>query len=137
MPRVKVFGILRSVLAATLGLLPVAPPEHMHEAKEEGHQHVVIHRHVRPHALLDRHDHHDADHPANFDDDDGPVRTITVVYNVPAPRVVIDPPTIAGTVVEPLAAPCVARPLDDVESLIHGPPRAPAFLRAPPSFPAA
>ena len=119
---------LAGVLGAALGLLPVAPPEHMHEAEEQGHSHVVIHRHLNPHGVLEPY----AEHHSTVDDDDGPVLTLTTVYTVPAPLVVAGPLRIVREWIEPPTPQRIERPLADVDTLIHGPPRAPTPPRAPP-----
>ena len=131
MPDVKVSRFLAGVLGAALGLLPVAPPEHMHEAEEQGHVHVVLHRHLNPHGILEHH----GEHHSTVDDDDGPVLTLTTVYNVPAPLVVAGPPRIAHEWIEPPTPRRIERPLADVDILIHGPPHAPTAPRAPPFSP--
>ena len=133
MPHVKVSGLLAGVLGAALGLLPVAPPEHAHEAEEQGHIHVVIHRHLNPHGLLEQH----AEHYSTVGDDDGFVVTLSTVYNVPAPVVVAGPPRIERERIEPPTPRRIVRPPADVDILIHGPPRAPTPPRAPPLSPTA
>jgi hypothetical protein len=120
---------LAGVLGAALGLLPVVPPDHMHEAEEHGHVHAFVHRHLNPHGVLE---HHDADHRPTLDDDDGPVLTLSSIYEVPTSVVVASPPRIVSAWIEPPAPRQPERPLGDVEILIHGPPRAPTPLRAPP-----
>ena len=70
-----------------------------------------------------------------MDDDDGPVLTLTTVYNVPAPLVVAGPPRIVREWTEPPTPRRIERPLADVDTLIHGPPRAPTPSRAPPFSP--
>jgi len=52
---VKVFPTLAAMLGAAMAMLPIAPPEHVHEAEAEGHVHVVVHRHAKVHDILDRH----------------------------------------------------------------------------------
>ena len=52
---VKASRLLAGVLGIAMGLLPVAPPEHVHEAEEQGHVHAVIHRHLKPHGILEHH----------------------------------------------------------------------------------
>jgi hypothetical protein len=131
MPSVKLSRILASVLGVALGLLPIAPSEHMHEAEEHGHVHALIHRHLQPHGILEHH----AAEPQSIDDhDDDPVLTLTNVYSVPVLPVFDSPPRIVSAVIEPpqprrfdRAAFC------DSEILIHGPPLAPTPPRAPPS----
>ena len=129
MPPVKVPTILAGVMGAALGLLPIAPPEHLHEAEEQGHVHVVIHRHLTPHDLLEHHAHCQA----TVDDDDGPILTPTAVYIVPAHQPIAGPERLATAWIEAPGLRREERPLAKVETLIHGPPRAPTTSRAPPS----
>ncbi len=129
----KVPRFLAGVMGAAFGLFPIAPPEHMHEAEKHGHVHVVIHRHLEPHDLLEHH----ADGKTTVDDDDGPILTPTAVYTVPAQQVIAGPQRTVSAWAEPPAPRRNERPLADVETLIHGPPRAPTPSRAPPSSPAA
>src|SRR4029450_5515715 len=126
--------VLAGVLGAVLGLLPVIPPAHVHEAEEQGHVHAVVHRHLKPHGVFD---HHDVDHQPTLDDDDGPVLTLTSIYEVPASVVVASPPRIVSAWVKPPPVRRSTRSVVDVETLIHGPPRAPTPLRAPPFSPTA
>src|SRR3954471_14733300 len=78
---VKASVLVAGVLAIATGLLPVAPPEHVHEAETQGHVHAVIHRHLKPHGILDHHE----EHHSAVDDDDGPTLTLTTTYTVPTP----------------------------------------------------
>lgn len=112
-----------------MGLLPVVPPEHVHEAGEQGHLHVVIHRHLKTHGLEPPAGHH-----STVDDDDGPVLTLTTVYTVPALPLVASPPPRIIALIEPPKGEVLERWFTDVDLLIHGPPRAPTPPRAPPSF---
>ena len=78
--------------------------------------------------------HHVASHHDTFDDNDAQVLNISVVFVVPGAPMVIGVPAEqpAVTLEFPVIQP--QRPVvDEVELLIHGPPRAPASLRAPPS----
>jgi hypothetical protein len=118
-------------LVLALGLTPLAPPEHVHETLDQGHHHVLVHRHGQAHAG----EHHspNANHGV-FDDDDGPVLVLSTPYTVPHAfvRVIADPAS-EYRVMAPLAMERVQGRVNFVEPLIHGPPRAPASLRAPPS----
>jgi len=121
---------LAVVLGAALGLLPLAPPEHAHEDEEKGQPHVVVHRHLNPHGVQPHHQ-----KQSTIDHDEDPILTLTAVYNVPPQPEVAAPVLIAG---EPIHPPVIGQPegsFADVEILIHGPPRAPTSLRAPPSAP--
>lgn len=124
--------LLAAVLATALGLLPVAPPEHVHEAEEHGHAHAVIHRHLEPHGILNQH--HANRHP-ELKDDDGPVLTLTAAYTGPLAAFTPAAPQVAGVLIEPPSFHAFERPFADVDLLIHGPPRAPTPPRAPPSIP--
>jgi hypothetical protein len=75
--RVRLPGIIATVLSLAVGLLPVAAPEHVHEREDHGHAELVVHRHMPPHGVLD---HHGA-HQASVEDDDAPILTLTTVYN--------------------------------------------------------
>ena len=93
----RVSRLLAGVLVAAMGLLPVAPPEHVHEAEEQGHVHAVIHRHLKQHGILEHH----AEHHSTVDDDDGPALTLTTIYTVPAPLTLHSPARIVSTWMEP------------------------------------
>jgi len=127
---VKVSRFLAGVLGTALGLLPIAPPEHVHKHEDHGHAHVTIHRHLSPHSP------HRTERDSNFDDDDdSPAITLDTIYNI-APSIVIAAPE--RSVIERIDPPTlrrIERPLADVSVLIHGPPRAPTGLRAPPFSP--
>ena len=94
---VKASVLVAGVLAIATGLLPVAPPEHMHEAEEQGHVHAIIHRHLKPHGILEHH----AEHQSTLDDDDGPALTLTTIYTVPAPVALTSPVRIVSAWIEP------------------------------------
>jgi hypothetical protein len=124
---------LLPALVAVLGLGPVVPPEHAHAVEEHGHREVIVHQHAHSHAighLLGRDAHRAFDHP------DDPVLTFSAVYTTPAPQMPAIPSRIVVGLVQPLLNEA-GRPTNGfVELLIHGPPRAPTGLRAPPAFPA-
>ena len=115
------------VLAAAIGLIPAAPPEHVHEADDHGEHHVVVHRHAAVHTGL----HHAADHDGVLDDDDGTVLTLEPIYIIPPVVALVAP---LGTLPTQLARPgyTFSVKAEYVERLIHGPPRGPTGLRAPP-----
>lgn len=147
--------LLAVVLGVVMGGLPVAPPEHVHEVEEEGHVHAVVHRHPPAHGFADAHadhpiDHRDADdrghHPGHdaatlqrtvaiLDHDDGAVLTPVAVYSVPAPFLVAGPMVTVVATIDTPEPRKLDRPSSDVDILIHGPPRAPTGLRAPPQIP--
>jgi hypothetical protein len=115
------------VLAAAIGAIPVAPPEHVHEVEEHGQHHAVVHRHAAVHTGT----HHDADHDGVLDDDDGSIRTLEPIYTVPT---VVALAGVSATLATRIDQPAYtfAVKTEYVERLIHGPPRAPTGLRAPP-----
>lgn len=129
MPPVKVTPLLVGALVAAMGLLPIVPPEHVHEGEAHGHAHVVMHRHEAFHGVAD----HDRQHESAVEDDDGPVLTLTTVYTVPIARGMPAPPPLVHFLAAP-PAPSRLEPLvADVALLIHGPPRATTPPRAPPA----
>ena len=118
------------VLAAALGLIPVAPPEHVHELEEHGHSHALVHRHLAPHHFL----HEFEAHVGVLDDDDAPVLTLDAVFTLPlsAPGITHQPASVV-VFLDPPATSLVHGASEYAERPIHGPPRAPTGLRAPPS----
>jgi len=128
---VRASRLIAGVLGVAMGLLPVAPPEHVHEAEEQGHVHAVIHRHLKQHGILEHH----SERHATVDDDDGPSLTLTTIYTVPASLALDSPARIVSAWMEPPAPQRFERPFADVDILIHGPPRAPTPPRAPPVSP--
>jgi hypothetical protein len=124
--------VLASVLSLAIGVLPLAAPEHVHEREDHGHAQFVVHRHLTPHGFLEHH----REHQASLDDDDGPVLTLTTVYTVPG-LVVLGAPEYSGSaLIESPEPQRIERVLSKFDVPIHGPPRAPAGLRAPPFSPA-
>ena len=130
--RVRVPGIIASVLSLAVGLLPVAAPEHVHEREDHGHAELVVHRHMPPHGMVD---HHREQH-ASLDDDDSPILTLTTVYTVPASVILAAPERLVSSLIEPPAPKRIERSQTKFEVPIHGPPRAPSALRGPPFSPA-
>ena len=128
MPR---FRTLSLVLAATVGFLPMLPPEHAHETEKDGHVGIVVHQHSQPHAighLPGRHRHDGTvDHP------DDPVLTFSAVFTISATQALAVPVNAAVAVIAPLHLDARKVSVGFVERLIHGPPRAPTGLRAPPA----
>jgi hypothetical protein len=127
MPRVNAQDVLSGLVGALLGLLPLAPPEHVHEVRTTGHVTVILHRHVEPHGIVR---HSPAPGSTAFDDDD-PILTLTPVYTVPAPVVATPSSSQPRAVIESPSPRFVWQAMD-VEHLIHGPPRTPPALRGPP-----
>jgi hypothetical protein len=137
MRAVNLSRLLAGALAAALGLLPVAPPEHVHEAEEAGHSHVVVHRHAAQHGILEHHADHGSAPEVDDNDHDGPAFTLTADYVVPASSAAVPVrPQPVSALLEPPKPVVFERVTVDVELLIHGPPRAPTGLRAPPFSPA-
>jgi hypothetical protein len=124
--------VLASALSLAIGLLPLAAPEHVHEREDHGHAQVVVHRHMPPHSFLEHH----RGHQASLDDDDAPVLVLTTVYTVPSSVSLAAPERLASALIEPPERKSVERVLTKFDVPIHGPPRAPAGLRAPPFSPA-
>jgi hypothetical protein len=124
--------VLASALSLAIGVLPLAAPEHVHEREDHGHAKVVVHRHMPPHGFVDHH----REHQSSLDDDDEPVLTLTTVYTVPSSIVLATPERSASALIEPPEERSVERVLTKFDIPIHGPPRAPAGLRAPPFSPA-
>ncbi len=115
-------------LCALLGVTPVIPPEHVHEVEEHGHVEFIAHRHLHDHGI--RSPHHAA---YQIDHDDAPVATFSEDFIVPLTVSIAAPPLrLVDVVVEPPPSAPI-QSIDSVEPLIHGPPRAPADQRGPPS----
>ncbi len=154
--------VLSLALATAIGVLPMAPPEHVHDVDHDGHHATVAHRHVSSHDRhslpADDHDdlaHHDGpelghhggpdlDHDdglapgrpvTSIDDESSVIALVTPIWTVPS----LDTPDAPATTVIAWILPPAARThsghVDDVERLIHGPPRPFASLRGPPSLP--
>jgi hypothetical protein len=129
---VKLSRVLASVLSLAIGLMPVAAPEHVHERDDHGHARVVVHRHMQPHGLAEHHREHDG----AFEHDDTPILTLSAIYTVPGSLVVSGPERLATTLLETPEEQRIERSRPELEISIHGPPRAPTGLRAPPFAPA-
>ena len=91
-----------------------------------------MHQHAHPHAL--GHAAHDRDSRRAFDHPDDPILTLTAVYTAPASHSPVLPARTVVGLVEPLRLEVGYTAKELVELLIHGPPRAPTGLRAPPTF---
>ena len=114
------------VLVASIGSLPMAPPAHVHEVDDHGHEAALVHRHEMSHGPH----HHDgvaagAEASLLELDDVFIAASITVLGHPPARLVAVLEPSVIDT---------RDGPQEYVENLIHGPPRAPSPLRAPPSI---
>jgi len=124
-----VFGvrILGLVLVVSVTGLPLAPPEHAHEAEEHGHEHLLVHRHLEAHSKVP-----DFDHEGVADPDDDSAFALDTVRAVPSSVTILAVPVFCTfAIIEP---PRVVLLSDrgNFEPLIHGPPRAPSGTRAPP-----
>jgi hypothetical protein len=121
-------------LVAGLASLPLAPVEHVHRTDgPDGHQ-VVAHAHVEDH-------HHpaasDDDHLAtHVEDDDSVVLTLDRIFIPEQPAPHLDLTAAAGLYLPPLSVVRAGAADRYLQRLIHGPPRGPTSLRAPPSTPA-
>jgi hypothetical protein len=117
------------VLVTTVGWLPVAPPEHVHEEEEHGHETLVVHRHLGAHSILQVATQHDR----AVDHEDAPVLTFDPVYVIPPATAAIgQAPSRVLALLDPPVVDTLHRSREYVERLIHAPPRAPTSLRAPP-----
>lgn len=128
------FRSFAGVLALAIGLLPMAPPEHLHESTDHGgHHEEVAHRHDLLHVsdLAGPHN----EHGVEIEDPDahGAVITIDPVSESAAPPFSLVAPIPHALDLPEPPAPQLRAPVASVEPLIHGPPRAPAALRGPPS----
>jgi hypothetical protein len=121
--------VLCLLLALGVGWIPTAPPEHVHESEDHGHEHVVVHRHFDGHHTQS----HAAHHDNSVNDDDAAVVMLEAVYGMPSAAFAglsyqVPPAVVLAVPPVPVHSPTP----DYVERLIHGPPRAPTGLRAPP-----
>jgi hypothetical protein len=115
------------VLAVSIAGLPLAPPEHAHEAEEHGQEHLLVHRHLEAHSKVP-----DFDHEGVADPDDDSAFALDAVHAVPSSFTILAVPTVATfALVEPPAVVLLSAQ-GKFEPLIHGPPRAPNGTRAPP-----
>ena len=130
---VKCAQVLAGILSMALGLVPLAAPEHAHEREDHGHAQVVVHRHAAPHGLT----HHDDHGPqSSLDDDEARVLALTIFYTVPNSVTLATPERSMTELIDAPELQSVTGLLSKFDVPIHGPPRAPAGLRAPPFSPA-
>jgi len=131
---VPAFRAVSLVLAAALGILPLVPAEHAHETEADGHSRIVVHQHAPAHSIGyppgDHHRQGTVDHP------DDPVLTFSTVFTTSAPQTLAFPVRVVVAVIQPVHLDVGRASSGFVERLIHGPPRAPSGLRAPPASPA-
>jgi len=126
MTSVTVRPFLGLLMTAAIGLLPMVPPEHVHEVEDHGHLELVVHRHLQGHNAAG------LGHSGVVDHDDAPIATLEQDYIVPScvhleADVPMDAVSLAPTPRE-LRLPFAAF----VERLIHAPPRGPTLDRGPP-----
>ena len=124
---------LCAALVAALGLLPMAPPAHVHDTVDEaGHHGLLAHRHAESHGPLEavptRHGHE----PTHIEDPESVVATLDPVFVAPVAPDLAPPALVPSlwTSTKDSSRPLVRAPF--VERQIHGPPRAPATTRGPP-----
>ena len=131
---VPAFRAVSLVLAALLGILPLVPAEHAHETEADGHSRIVVHQHAQAHSI----GYHPGDHhrQGTVDHPDDPVLTLSTVFTTSAPQTLAAPVRMVVAVVQPVHLDVGRASSGFVERLIHGPPRAPSGLRAPPPSPA-
>ena len=120
-------------LAATVALLPLAPVEHVHRTDGPGGEHLIAHAHLEDH-------HHqaepDADHLAtHVEDDDSVVLTLDRVFVPQTVHHAVDMILEAAIYLPPPAVVRAGVAARYQRRFIHGPPRAPTSLRAPPVTP--
>jgi hypothetical protein len=147
-----VFRLISPFLVACLATLPLVPVAHVHETHGQGGHGFVVHSHDGRHHHAhpdddDADDHHatTAGHDAEHATESG--RTVTTVDHdstvVARLDLVLASPQQLQSI-EPATTDVVLLEIDDtaharrapapvVERLIHGPPRAPAELRGPPT----
>jgi hypothetical protein len=117
-------------LTVMMGWSPVMLPEHVHESDDDhGTHHVLVHWHAEGHFEGS----HAADHP-ELGEGAGKTLSLDAPFMLPPTLERSVPMSTAAIVLAEPPAPVTRRVVaDEVELLIHGPPRAPAGLRAPPS----
>ena len=120
-------------LVAALAALPLAPVEHVHRTEGPDGHHLIAHAHLEDH-------HHQAepdnDHLAtHVEDEDSVVATLDRVFvsqSVHHLELTVE----ADSYLSPPAVVRAGAAARYQRRFIHGPPRGPTSLRAPPSTPA-
>ena len=131
---VSAFRAVSLVLTAALGILPLMPAEHAHETEADGHSRIVVHQHAQPHTIGHLPgEHHRHDRQGTVDHPDDPVLTFSTVFTTSAPQTLAAPVRAVVAVIQPVHFDLGHASTGFVERLIHGPPRAPSGLRAPPA----
>ena len=127
--------LLGGILVVVLGLVPAAPPEHVHEAEEHGHRSLLVHRHSQAHVSQDHASQdHDAAHQTVVHDEDAPITALDVFYTVPSVSgAIASRPAVAVITLVPPVEDEVRGAPDYADVPIHGPPRTSTSLRAPPT----
>jgi hypothetical protein len=132
-PVVLPFRTLSLALVAAVGFLPAMPAEHAHETETDGHVHLVVHQHAQPHTLGHlAGEHHRHDRQETVDHPDDPVLTLSTVFTTSPPQTLAVPVRVVVAIIQPVHLDVARASSGFVERLIHGPPRAPSGLRAPP-----
>jgi hypothetical protein len=122
--RLRILGV---ALAVSVAGLPMAPPEHAHEADDHGHERLLVHRHLDAHSNA-----HHVDHEGVINQDDQTILALDTIHAVPSSITILAvPAAVAVAVAEPPAVVLLSAQ-DNFEPLIHGPPRAKNGTRAPP-----
>jgi hypothetical protein len=134
LPPVLLHRFFGAILAAAVGIVPLVPPEHVHEIEDDhGHVEFVVHWHAQAHGVFEEAEHHD--HGRAVDHTDPPIATLDQAFVLPSvARLALPAGTTPSTLPEPTVSPRIAF-AGYIERLIHGPPRAPTFQRGPPSLP--
>jgi hypothetical protein len=121
----------RLVLALLVGAVPMLPAEHAHESDIDGRHEVLVHRHSEIH-LPGFDAHHQDERGRVMDHDDDHTVTLNSVFIAPPLYASGAPIRVVVALLVPPPMVITAGPTPYVERLIHGPPRAPSGLRAPP-----
>lgn len=121
------------VLVAAVGLVPLASPEHVHEVEDHGRVEVVVHRHLQAHGIVTvgAHGRHDA--ARSVDHSDSPITTLDQHYVVRSVGQLALPASSDALIIAAPQPSHRAGFSGFIDRLIHGPPRAPVGLRAPPA----
>jgi len=123
------------ILAGALGMVPLLPAEHAHEVEADGHSRVVVHQHAQPHSIGHLPGaHHRRGRQQIVDHPDEPVLTLSTVFTNSTPHTLAIPLRVVVAIIQPVQLDLGRASTGFVERLIHGPPRAPSGLRAPPAF---
>lgn len=132
---VTLFRGLCVALVAALGLLPLAPPAHVHDTVDEaGHHGLVAHRHAESHGPFEAVRQLRGHEPTHIEDPESVVATLDPVFVAPAAPDLAPPGLVPvlWTRSDDSSRPLARAPF--VERQIHGPPRAPAATRGPPAL---